>query len=52
MPVGMQWIATSTEGLFLYSAENSSLFIPISANENITPAAIYSALQEKEFDKG
>lgn len=49
---GMQWIATSTEGLFLYNHDTWRIFVPFSADEDIAPETIKKALNEKVYDKG
>lgn len=48
----MQWIATSTEGLFLYNYDTWRIFVPFSAGEDATPASIKTAVLEAEYDKG
>jgi len=46
-PTGRAWAACTTEGLLIYSIDNSAVFDPIDLNETITPLTIRQTLYDK-----
>lgn len=46
-PTGRAWAACTTEGLLIYSIDNSAVFDPVDLNESITPLTIRQTLYEK-----
>ncbi len=47
MIIGRAWAACSTEGLLIYSIDNTAMFDPIDLNETITPLSIRQTLYDK-----
>jgi len=47
MKIGRAWAACSTEGLLIYSIDNTAMFDPIDLNETITPLSIRQTLYDK-----
>lgn len=45
--IGRAWAACTTEGLLIYSIDNSAVFDPIDLNESITPLTIRQTLYDK-----
>lgn len=45
--IGRAWSACTTEGLLIYSIDNSAIFDPIDLNETITPLSIRQTLYDK-----
>ena len=45
--LGRAWAACTTEGLLIYSIDNSAIFDPFDLNETITPLSIRQTLYEK-----
>ncbi|KAJ3145808.1 hypothetical protein HDU89_006860 [Geranomyces variabilis] len=50
-PTGRSWAAASTEGLLMYSLDETLLFDPFDLELDITPEAIYEALADREYLK-
>ncbi|KAF9159335.1 hypothetical protein DFQ26_006631 [Actinomortierella ambigua] len=50
-PTGRSWAAASTEGLLIYSLDDSLLFDPFDLEIDITPETILETLDEKDFLK-
>ncbi|KAL1110403.1 hypothetical protein AAG570_007934 [Ranatra chinensis] len=48
-PTGQEWAAVTTEGLLLYSLNDSYVFDPFQLEETITPASILEARAHKNF---
>ncbi|TPX59936.1 hypothetical protein PhCBS80983_g02148 [Powellomyces hirtus] len=48
-PTGRSWAAASTEGLLIYSLDETLLFDPFDLELDITPDAILEALNDKEY---
>ncbi|CAF1225991.1 unnamed protein product [Rotaria sordida] len=46
-PTGRAWAACTTEGLLIYSIDNTTMFDPIDLNETITPLTIRQTLYDK-----
>ncbi|UJR09168.1 hypothetical protein I4U23_013416 [Adineta vaga] len=46
-PTGRAWAACTTEGLLIYSIDNTAMFDPIDLNETITPLSIRQTLYDK-----
>jgi periodic tryptophan protein 2 len=47
LKIGRAWSACTTEGLLIYSIDNTAMFDPIDLNETITPLSIRQTLYEK-----
>ncbi|CAF0977001.1 unnamed protein product, partial [Didymodactylos carnosus] len=47
-PTGRSWAACTTEGLLIYSIDNSSIFDPLDLSEEITPLSIRRTLYDKK----
>ncbi len=47
-PTGRTWAAATTEGLLLYSVDDSLVFDPTDLTEDLTPAACHRALAAGE----
>ncbi len=45
--IGRAWAACTTEGLLIYSIDNSAIFDPIDLTETITPLSIRQTLYDK-----
>ena len=50
-PTGRAWSAATTEGLLVYSLDESLTFDPFDLDEDVTPDAIAKALREKNYSK-
>ena len=50
-PTGRTWAAASTEGLLIYSLDDSITFDPFDLEVDITPETIQHTLRQKEFLK-
>jgi periodic tryptophan protein 2 len=50
-PAGDTWAAASTEGVLIYTKDESLLFDPFDLDEDVTPAAVKVALAKKEYAK-
>ncbi|KAG0237251.1 hypothetical protein BGW42_001518 [Actinomortierella wolfii] len=50
-PTGRSWAAASTEGLLIYSLDDTLLFDPFDLEIDITPESILETLDEKDFLK-
>ena len=50
-PAGDTWAAASTEGVLIYTRDESLLFDPFDLDEDVTPAAVSVALGKKEYAK-
>ncbi|KAF9971759.1 hypothetical protein BGZ73_005212 [Actinomortierella ambigua] len=50
-PTGRSWAAASTEGLLIYSLDDTLLFDPFDLEIDITPETILETLDEKDFLK-
>jgi periodic tryptophan protein 2 len=48
-PTGRSWAAASTEGLLIYSLDDSIAFDPFDLSIDITPQSLLSTLAEKEY---
>lgn len=48
---GRSWAAVTTEGLMVYTMDNTTLFDPFDIDEEITPDSVLSALQDKMWMK-
>jgi periodic tryptophan protein 2 len=48
---GRSWIACTSEGILLFSMDNSLIFDPFELDINITPQNLLSTLEEKEYLK-
>lgn len=50
-PTGRAWAAASTEGLLIYSLDETVAFDPIDLSIDLTPQAIFEVLEEREYLK-
>lgn len=50
-PNGKDWVAATTEGLLIYSLDDSKLFDPFNLEEDITPEAINEALMNENYSE-
>jgi len=50
-PTGTQWAAASTEGLLIYSLDDSATFSPFELTVDITSASVKDALREQLYSK-
>lgn len=50
-PNGRSWAAATTEGLLIYSLDDSYIFDPFDLDIDITPQTIFQTLKEKEYLK-
>lgn len=50
-PTGRSWAAASTNGLIIYSVDESINFDPFDLDMNITPASVLKSLECKEYSK-
>jgi periodic tryptophan protein 2 len=50
-PTGRSWAAATTEGLLIYSLDETLMFDPFDLDEDITPATIQRVLGRHEFAK-
>jgi len=50
-PTGRSWAAASTEGLLIYSLDESAAFDPFDLDIDITPQSLLSVLSRREFLK-
>ncbi|RHY31289.1 hypothetical protein DYB32_003624 [Aphanomyces invadans] len=51
-PTGRSWAAATTEGLLIYSLDETLVFDPFDLDEDITPDTIRRTLAHQEFSKG
>ncbi|KAL0096596.1 WD40 repeat-like protein [Phycomyces blakesleeanus] len=50
-PTGRAWAAATTDGLLIYSLDDSIMFDPFDLEIDITPESVMEALEEKEYLK-
>ena len=50
-PAGDTWAVASTEGVLVYTKDESLLFDPFDLDEDVTPAAVHVALGKREYAK-
>lgn len=50
-PTGRSWAAATTEGVLVYSIDESFIFDPTDLDIDVTPEAVDSALSEDHFDR-
>mgnify|MGYP000436062740 CR=1 FL=1 len=50
-PTGRAWAAATTQGLLVYSLDETLTFDPFELDEDVTPDAIKVALTRKEWSK-
>ncbi|KAL1809690.1 hypothetical protein ACET3Z_026680 [Daucus carota] len=50
-PTGRSWAAATTEGVLVYSIDNSFIFDPTDLDIDVTPEAVDTALSEDHFDR-
>ncbi|XP_041358721.1 periodic tryptophan protein 2 homolog [Gigantopelta aegis] len=50
-PTGRSWAATTTEGLLIYSLDQSLVFDPFELDTEITPASVRKTLNKGEYPK-
>jgi periodic tryptophan protein 2 len=50
-PTGLQWAAASTQGLLLYSLDDSLTFDPSELDLDITPANTEKAIADKAYSR-
>lgn len=50
-PTGRSWAAATTEGVLVYSIDDSFIFDPTDLDIDVTPEAVDSALSEDHFDR-
>ncbi|KZV62737.1 WD repeat protein [Peniophora sp. CONT] len=48
-PTGRSWAAAATDGLLIYSLDDGGAFDPTELAMDLTPAAVYASIQEKEW---
>lgn len=48
-PTGRSWAAVTTEGVLVYSLDQSLVFDPFELEQNVTPATIRAAAKEKDY---
>ncbi|KAG2225208.1 hypothetical protein INT45_009537 [Circinella minor] len=48
-PTGRSWAAATTDGLLIYSLDDTILFDPFDLEIDITPETVMEALEEKEY---
>ena len=48
-PTGRQWATASTEGLLIYSLDDTFIFDPYELDQDITPQSIRDILNKGEF---
>ncbi|KAL5499177.1 PWP2 [Sanghuangporus vaninii] len=48
-PTGTSWAAASTEGLLLYTLDETLTFDPFDLSMELTPAAVHKAIKEGEY---
>lgn len=50
-PTGRSWAAATTEGVLIYSIDESFIFDPTDLDIDVTPEAVYSALSEDHHQR-
>lgn len=48
-PTGRAWAAATTEGVLVYSLDNTLVFDPFELEQGVTPATIRAAAREKDY---
>ncbi|KAG8926587.1 hypothetical protein FRC02_008788 [Tulasnella sp. 418] len=48
-PTGRSWAATTTEGLLIYSIDDTLMFDPFELDVDLTPQALLKVLHQKDF---
>ena len=50
-PTGTQWAAASSQGLLIYSLDESLSFNPLDLDMDVTPQAVMAAIREQQWAK-